>query len=101
MQIILSSADIKEAIVASLSGSISLIGKEVSVTFTSGRSKTDLTANVVIAAATSGGGAPAEAMPAFNDEPEELTMTEPLKAEAEGETKTTGSLFKAVPSTTH
>lgn len=104
MQIILSAQDIKDAIVASLAGNISLTGKHVDVTFTSGRSRNDLTANVVIGTKPAMSAAVTN-MPDFNDDPVETEIKTPapeveapvvVEAAAETEVKpTTGSLFKA------
>lgn len=106
MKIELSSNEIKQAIIASLAGNISLTGKETTVTFTSGRSKNTLTASVVIAD-KGDGTSPISPMPEFNDDEETklvlVEQTETDKVEnlddnvKEPETKTTtGSIFKAV-----
>jgi hypothetical protein len=101
MQIILSAQDIKDAVLASVSKTIGLTGKHVEISFTSGRSRNDLTANIVIGEKPAAAAVASE-VPAFNDdvEPEqakaEQTLADPVQ-EAEAHTPaTTGSLFKAV-----
>lgn len=102
MQIQLSSSEIKTAILASLSGSISMDNKSVTVTFTSGRSKNDLTATVNIEDRSTG---EQVEIPGYSDGTGETNavtelgkpFTEPFVGEAAADTasaSTTGTLFK-------
>lgn len=102
MKIELSSQEIKQAIIASLAGNISLTDKETTVTFTSGRSKNDLTASVIIADKRTA--VSDVEVPAFNDDDDKAAPAAPVaettevKAEAPAAAPSTiGSLFKTTP----